>query len=140
DEETNMIKELQLLTMKPMFYVANVSEEELKEKFAGDTIPVCAKIEEELSSLSDEEQKEYLSSLGLSSSGLERIIAKGYYMLHLISFLTAGEKEVRAWTIRRDETALMASGAIHTDFMKHFIKAEVVSFEDFSSVKGWKNA
>lgn len=140
DEEKEQIKPLQLLTMKPMFFVANVSEDQLKNSFDPDTIPVSAKIEEELSQLSEEEQKEYLSSLGVSASGLERIISKGYDMLNLISFLTAGEKEVRAWTIRRDETALLASGAIHTDFMKHFIKAEVVSFDDFVRLKGWKGA
>lgn len=140
DEEKEQIKQLQLLTMKPMFFVANVSEDQLHEKYEIDTIPVSAKIEEELSQISEAEQKEYLSSLGLQSSGLERIIAKGYAMLNLISFLTAGEKEVRAWTIRRDETALLASGAIHTDFMKHFIKAEVVAFDEFVTSHGWKGA
>jgi len=137
-EEKDAVLDLQLLTMKPMFFVANVSEDQLNDKFDSDTIPVSAKIEEELSLLSEDEQKEYLSSLGLSASGLERIIAKGYEMLNLISFLTAGEKEVRAWTIKRDTTALIASSVIHTDFMKKFIKAEVVSFDDFISFHGWK--
>lgn len=140
DEEMEQITPLQLLTMKPMFFVANVSEDQLKDAYDANTIPVSAKIEEELSQLPEEEQKEYLSSLGLSASGLERIIAKGYEMLSLISFLTAGEKEVRAWTIRRGSTALIASGVIHTDFIKHFIKAEVVSFNDFVSLHGWKGA
>ncbi|HSW88426.1 MAG TPA: redox-regulated ATPase YchF [Candidatus Saccharimonadales bacterium] len=136
EEELELMKPLQLLTMKPMFFVANVSEDQLQNDFGNDTIPVCAKIEEELSSLSDEEQKEYLSSLGLEKSGLERIIAKGYQMLNLMSFLTAGEKEVRAWTIKRDSTAVEAAGTIHTDFMKKFIKAEVVAFEYFVNPSG----
>jgi len=137
EEEHIAAKALQLITMKPVFYVANVSENQLHDTFPEDTIPVCAKIEEELSNLSEQEQKEYLQSLGLNASGLERIISKGYHILNLISFLTAGEKEVRAWTIRRGDTALIASGVIHTDFMKHFIKAEVVSYNDFI---GWKKA
>ncbi|HSW96852.1 MAG TPA: redox-regulated ATPase YchF [Candidatus Saccharimonadales bacterium] len=140
EEELELMRPLQLLTLKPMFFVANVSEDQLKDIFSDDTIPVCAKIEEELSSLSEEEQKEYLSSLGLEKSGLERIIAKGYEMLSLISFLTAGEKEVRAWTIRRDSTAVEAAGTIHTDFMKKFIKAEVVGFNDFVENRGWKGS
>ena len=144
EEEIATIKPLQLLTMKPMFFVANVSEEQMVRNglkpFPTDTIPVSAKIEEELSQLSDGEQKEYLQSLGLEKSGLERIIAKGYEMLNLISFLTAGEKEVRAWTIEKGTTAENAAGVIHTDFIKHFIKAEVVAFEDFKSLSGWKNA
>lgn len=144
EEELELMKPLQMLTMKPMFFVANVSEDQLSNPPAGgfgaNTIPVCAKIEEELSSLSDEEQKEYLSSLGLEKSGLERIIAKGYEMLNLISFLTAGEKEVRAWTIAKDSTAVEAAGTIHTDFMKKFIKAEVVGIEDFVANRGWKGS
>lgn len=106
------------------------------EKF----VVICAKIESELSELSEEEQREYLRNLGLKESGLERLIKKAYQTLGLISFLTAGEKEVRAWTIRLGSTSLVASGTIHTDFMKNFIKAEVVSFEDFVQFHGWKGA
>ncbi len=140
EEELEQIKPFQLLTMKPVFFVANVSEDQLHDSFDESTIPVCAKIEDELSSLSDDEQKEYLQSLGLQVSGLERIIAKGYEILNLISFLTAGEKEVRAWTIEKGTTAEFAAGVIHTDFIKHFIKAEVVAFEDFVQFAGWKGA
>lgn len=150
EEALQQIQQLQLLTMKPMFYVANVAEDQLSDAFPENTIQVSAKIEEELSQLSEEEQKEYLQSLGLEKSGLERIIAKGYDMLNLISFLTAGEKEVRAWTIQRGATAVEAAGTIHTDFMKKFIKAEVVHFEDFvnpgclvspkPSEGGWKGS
>jgi len=140
DEEKSAAKSLQLLTMKPMFIVANVDEEDLKENFSEDTIAVCAKIESELAELSEEEQKDYLKTLGVEESGLERIITEGYKILNLISFLTAGEKEVRAWTIKKSSTALLASGIIHTDFMKKFIKAEVVAFDDFVQFNGWKGS
>ncbi len=151
EDEKEAAKSLQLLTMKPMFIVANVDEEALKENFPEDTIAVSAKIESELSELSEDEQKEYLKDLGIEESGLERIITEGYKILNLISFLTApssakasegqgGKWEVRAWTVRRGSTSLMASGTIHTDFMKKFIKAEVVSFEDFVQFNGWKGA
>ena len=101
-------------------------------------VVICAKIESELAELSEEEQRDYLKDLGLEQSGLERLIKKAYETLGLISFLTAGEKEVKAWTIRLGETSLMAAGHIHTDFMQKFIKAEVVSFADFVQYKGWK--
>lgn len=140
DEEKELVKELQLLTMKPVFIAANVDEEELKKDYGGNTIAVSAKVESELSILSEEEQKDYLNSIGVKESGLERIIKKGYEVLNLISFLTAGEKEARAWTIERGTKASDAAGVIHTDFSKKFIKAEVISYEDFVSLNGWKNA
>ena len=90
--------------------------------------------------LSEEEQREYLDGLGVKESGLERVIRRAYEALGLISFLTAGEKEVRAWTIRRGISAQLAAGEIHTDFIKKFIKAEVVGFEDFVECGGWKGA
>ncbi|RJQ37492.1 redox-regulated ATPase YchF [Candidatus Microgenomates bacterium] len=105
-----------------------------------DIVVICAKIEAELSELSKEEQKQYLADLGLKESGLERLIKKAYETLGLISFLTAGEKEVRAWTIKKGSTAPSAAGVIHTDFIKNFIKAEVVSFNDFISNNGWKSS
>lgn len=152
NEESEAVRELQLLTMKPMFIVANVDEGDLNKEFPDNTLAVSAKVESELSELSENEQKEYLKTLGLKESGLERIIKKGYEVLNLISFLTAGEKEARAWTLRAGSTALSASGVIHTDFMKNFIKAEVISYGDFISSNGpaspdsgasrggWKNA
>ncbi len=140
DEEKQLVRELQLLTMKPMFVVANVDEKDLNQKFDENTTAVSAKVESELSQLSEDEQKDYLSSLGIEESGLERIIKKGYEILDLISFLTAGEKEARAWTIKRGTTAQDASGVIHTDFIKNFIKAEVISFDDFVGTGGWKKA
>ena len=103
-----------------------------------DVIPVCAKTESELAELSEAEQKDYLKELGASESGLEKVIKEGYKILDLISFLTAGEKEVRAWTIKNGTNAQNAAGTIHTDFIKNFIKAEVVSYEDFVQNGGWK--
>lgn len=138
-EEGDLIFQLQLITMKPMFTVANVDEDKLHEDY-GSSVAINAKLEAELAGLTVDEQKEYLSSLGLKESGLERIIKKGYEILDLISFLTAGELESRAWTIKRGTTAQDASGTIHTDFIKHFIKAEVISYEDFVEVSGWKKA
>lgn len=103
-------------------------------------VVVSSKIESELAGLGDEEQKEYLQELGVSISGLERLIRKAYETLGLISFLTCGEKEVKAWTITKGETAPLAAGAIHTDFTKKFIKAEVVSYSDFTENNGWKGS
>ncbi len=105
-----------------------------------DIIVISAQIESELAGLSEEEQKQYLADLGLEHSGLERLIQKAYEKLGLISFLTCGEKEVRAWTIKKGIDAQNAAGEIHTDFIKKFIKAEVVSYEDFISNNGWKGS
>jgi GTP-binding protein YchF len=138
EEEAKEAKSLQLLTMKPMFTIANVDEDEVSKDFGSDTIAVCAKTESELSELSEDEQKDYLKTLGVEESGLERVIKEGYKILDLISFLTAGEKEVRAWTITRGTTAVNAAGVIHTDFIKGFIKAEVVHYDDFVENGGWK--
>jgi len=126
-------EKLPLLLIKPMLLVFNVSEEEyaarLKMKLASNQMVIAAKLEEELADYSDEERREYLSSLGIQMTGLERLIIKAYELLGLISFLTAGKKEVRAWTLRCGETALRASGVIHTDFMKNFIRAQVIAYE-----------
>ncbi len=140
EEESEAAKSLQLMTFKPMFIIANVDEEDLKKDFGSDVIPVSAKTESELSELSQEEQAQYLKELGVEQSGLERVITEGYKILELISFLTAGEKEVRAWTIKKGTSAVNAAGVIHTDFTKKFIKAEVVSFDDFVGNKGWKGS
>ena len=139
-EEKEAAKSLQLLTMKPMFTIANVDEEDLKNQYPEDIIPVCAKTESELSELSEEEQQQYLQELGVSESGLEKVIKEGYKILNLISFLTAGVKEIRAWTISKGTTAVNAAGVIHTDFISHFIKAEVVKYQDFVDNGGWKGS
>ena len=150
EEEAKETKSLQLLTMKPMFTIANVDEDELSKIEKGEVlrlptvaqddniIAICAKTESELSELSEEEQKQYLKELGVEESGLEKVIKEGYKILDLISFLTAGVKEVRAWTIKKGTTAVNAAGVIHTDFIKGFIKAEVVSYQDFVDNGGWK--
>lgn len=154
DEEQEFAKTFFLLSAKPEIIVLNVSENdyssensEILRKYSdvlgvseNQMVVISAKIEADLAELAEPEQKEYLAGLGLKTSGLERLIQKAYATLGLISFLTCGEKEVRAWTIRQGLTALMASGTIHTDFTKKFIKAEVVSYDDFVSLNGWKAA
>lgn len=153
DEEFKASREFHLLTAKPILIVLNVFENDLAnvEKIEIDyaslfgvssdsVIGICAKTESELAVLSEEEQKEYLASLGIGASGLERLVKKAFYTLGLITFLTAGAKEVRAWTIRKGARASQAAGVIHTDFEKNFIKADVCNFEDFIYAKGWKMA
>ncbi len=153
DEERDSIRDLFLLSNKPELIVLNVDEgslnksEEIIQNYAGmlqiskDTfVVISAKIEAELAALSDEEQKEYLRDIGLETSGLERLIRGAYETLGLMSFLTAGEKEVRAWTIKKRSTAPEAAGEIHTDFVKKFIKAEVISFDDYLVIGGRKKA
>lgn len=146
EEEEAMMKSFNLLTDKPVIYAANVSEDDLADdgnsnegvkkvrEFAAsedsEVFVVCAQIEQELSELDDEEKKLFLEDLGLSESGLDKLIKASYKILGLISFLTAGEPEVRAWTITKGMKAPQAAGKIHTDFERGFIKAEVVSYHD----------
>ena len=155
EEEKEIIKDAFLLTMKPILYVANVSEEQLnnaendekvklvkeyaKEQGA-EVIALCVKIEEELASLTDDEEKEMLEALGLKESGLDKVIKASYDLLGLMSFLTAGEPEVRAWTIKKGTKAPQAAGKIHSDIERGFIKAEVVSFDDLISSGGMVQA
>ena len=145
EDQQKIIKETFLLTSKPILYVGNVSEDEIadadsnphvqklkefaKEDNAG-VITVSARIEEELSALSDEEKLEFLKELGAEESGLDKLIRESYSLLGLISFLTAGEPEVRAWTITRGTKAPQAAGKIHSDIERGFIRAEVVSYDD----------
>lgn len=143
DEEKEAISELHLLTAKPVIYVANVAENEITRELPNHIsltpiMPISAKIESELSTLSDSEQKAYLSELGMKEAGLDRLIRLSYDTLGLISFLTCGEKEVRAWTIEKGTKAPQAAGVIHTDFEKGFIKADTVSFDEFVKYNGWK--
>lgn len=128
------------LAKKPVLYVYNTTYKDPIAALQDDVIKIDAKVESELAGFSDEEQKELLKEYGLEEPGLNRLIRKAYEMLGLISFLTCGEKEVRAWTLRRSSTALSASGVIHTDFMANFIKAEVVGYTDFVENGGWKRA
>ena len=144
DEEKELLKEFFLLTAKPYFIVANVDEDtyqnienfNLKVENFESVVPVCAKIEFDLSELNLEERKSYLQELGVSQSGLERVIQKAYDTLGLQSYYTAGVKEARAWTIKKGSTAPQAAAAIHTDFEKGFIMAEVVSYQDFVACNG----
>ena len=145
EDEKEILKETFLLTTKPIIYIANVSEEQLSdsendenvkkvkeyaEKEKAEVIPLCVKIEEELSTLDDDDKKEMLEALGLEESGLDRLIKKSYDLLGLMSFLTAGEPEVRAWTIKKGTKAPKAAGKIHSDIERGFIKAEIVSYDD----------
>jgi GTP-binding protein YchF len=151
EEEQKAAKSLSLLTSKPILIVLNVDESALKDadflesKYAEEfkvqknqIVAICAKTEAELSDLSEEDQKVYMQDLGIKKSGLERLIQKAFATLGLITFLTAGEKEVRAWTITKGINAQEAAGVIHTDFIKNFIKADIVDFNDFISLGGWK--
>lgn len=143
DDDKAMLKSLFLLTSKPVLYAANVSESDvltgnaytkqvqaIAEKEGAKVIVVCAKIEAEIAMLSEEEKPEFLASLGLEMSGLDRIIRAAYDLLGLHTYFTAGEKEVRAWTIRKGAKAPEAAGAIHSDFEKGFIRAEVMKYDD----------
>ncbi len=146
DEEKDIMKEIDLLTSKPVLYAANVAEDdflngienndfvrrltELATAEGAEVMPISAKIEEDISSLEPDEKDEYLKELGICESGLDRLVKKSYKLLGLISYLTAGEPEVRAWTITRGMKAPQAAGKIHTDFEKGFIRAEVVAYSD----------
>ncbi len=144
EDELPVIKLMHLMTTKPVIYAANVSESDLStgnayvekvKEYAkthnAEVVTISAKIEAELSELGDEEKKEYLSELGVENSGIERMIQSVYRLLNLRTFITAGEIEVRAWTIPAGAKAPQAAGVIHTDFEKGFIRAEVTSYEDF---------
>lgn len=143
DEEKEIIKDSFLLTMKPILYVTNVSENEISEdneyvkkvrEYAKNenakVIKLCVKIEEELSGLEDDDKKEMLEALGMDESGLDKVIKESYDLLGLMSFLTAGKPEVRAWTIKKGTKAPEAAGKIHSDIQRGFIRAEVVSYDD----------
>ena len=145
EDEKEILKEMFLLTTKPIIYIANVSEEQLTDiendenvnkvreyasREKAEVIPLCVKIEDELSTLDDNDKKEMLEALGLEESGLDILIKKSYDLLGLMSFLTAGEPEVRAWTIKKETKAPQAAGKIHSDIERGFIKAEVISYDE----------
>ncbi len=143
-EEREMLRDLHLLTMKPMLYVANVDEDtlgaELEPIDGVSPIAICAKVEADLAELSAEEAAEYLEAIGLAEPGLNTLIREAYRLLGLQSYFTAGEKEVRAWTVRVGAKAPEAAGVIHTDFERGFIKAEVVGYDDYTALGGEKQA
>jgi len=152
--ETGLLQPLTLLTVKPVLYAANVTDAELsgaegkyvralreavaKSHETAEVVTFSAKIEAELSELGGDERREFLDSLGIESAGLDRLIRAGYHLLGLQTYFTAGEQEVRAWTIHRGDTAPRAAGAIHTDFERGFIKAETTGYDDFVNNDGWK--
>ena len=145
EEEQDILKDTYLLTAKPILYIANVSEEQLSDGIndkyvtqvanyakeeGAEVIPLCVKIEEELASLEKDDKVEMLEALGLKESGLDKVIKASYDLLGLMSFLTAGEPEVRAWTIKKGTKAPQAAGKIHSDIERGFIRAEIVSYDD----------
>jgi GTP-binding protein YchF len=156
DDERAILSPLTLLTTKPVLYAANVSDAELsgdEGKYLtalrasvaasgeqAEVVPFSAKIEAELAELPPEDRADFLASLGLESAGLDRLIRAGYHLLGLQTYFTAGEQEVRAWTIHRGDTAPKAAGVIHTDFERGFIKADTVAFDAFIADGGWKDA
>lgn len=145
EDEQDILRDMFFLTAKPILYIANVSEEQLEnpredpmvkqvieyaKKQKAEVVPLCVKIEEELSGLEDKDKQEMLEMYGLAESGLDKVIQKSYDLLGLMSFLTAGEPEVRAWTIKKGTKAPEAAGKIHSDIQRGFIKADVVSYDD----------
>jgi ribosome-binding ATPase YchF (GTP1/OBG family) len=155
EEEAPAYRSFNLLTAKPVLYAANVAEAEIasgnrfvtalntaleRDGETAELVTFSAKVEAELAELAPEDRGEFLQSLGLSESGLDRLAHAAYHLLGLQSYFTAGEKEVRAWTIHRGDKAPVAAGVIHSDFEKGFIRGETVAFEDFVRVGGWKPA
>ena len=152
DEEIAHIKDLCLLTLKPTMYIANVQDDGFSnnplldkvQAFADNegamVVAICAAIESEIAQLADDEKKEFLDDLGLEEPGLNRVVRAGYSLLNLATYFTAGVKEVRAWTIPVGATAPQSAGVIHTDFEKGFIRAEVISYNDYITYKGEQGA
>ena len=152
DDDRETLRDLHLLTIKPTLYIANVAEDgfvdnpqldlvcALAEKEGAQVVAVCASIESELVELEEEEQRIFLEDLGLDEPGLNRVIRAGYALLGLQTYFTAGEKEVRAWTVAVGATAPQAAGVIHTDFEKGFIRAEVTAYDDFIEYNGEQGA
>ena len=148
DDQKKLIRDLFLLTIKPTMYIANVSDDgfdnnplldtviEYASKEGAPVVPVCAAIEAEMVELDDDEKAEFLAEMGLDEPGLNRVIRAGYQLLGLQTYFTAGPKEVRAWTVPIGATAPQAAGVIHTDFEKGFIRAEVISYDDFIQYQG----
>jgi GTP-binding protein YchF len=152
DDEKALIKDLCLITLKPTMYIANVQDDGFENnplldkvrvfaaKEGAQVVPICAAIEAEISQLDDDEKKEFLDDLGMEEAGLDRVVRAGYELLQLATYFTAGVKEVRAWTIPVGATAPQAAGVIHSDFERGFIRAEVISYEDFITYKGEQGA
>ncbi|WP_144391506.1 redox-regulated ATPase YchF [Pleionea sediminis] len=152
DDEWKIVKQLHLITSKPTMYIANVNEDgfennpnldkvrEYATSENAEVVPVCASMESEIASLDDDEKVEFLEEMGLEEPGLNRVIRAGYKLLDLHTYFTAGEKEVRAWTVKVGATAPQAAGVIHTDFEKGFIRAEVIGYDDYVELGGEQGA
>ena len=155
DEDRKILKTFQLLTAKPVLYVANVAETDLpegdnpwvaalranvEEEEAGEVVVICSAIESELAELEPDEKAEFLHDMGLTEPGLDRLIHAAYHLLGLLTFFTTGENESRAWTTRQGSTAPEAAGVIHSDFQRGFIRAETIAFETYTEVGTWKDA
>ena len=148
DDYADTLRDLHLLTMKPVLYIANVDEEgfegnphldavrRIAETESAELVAICNKLEAEIAELDDEERAEFLGDLGMEAPGLDRVIRAGYRLLGLQTYFTAGPKEARAWTVRNGVSAPQAAGVIHTDFEKGFIKAEVIGYEDYIQYDG----
>jgi len=149
DETGPLVKDLCLITAKPVIYVANVGDDDLEaageaarsvreaaKRLGGGFVAMCGSIESELSEMDDDERAEFLDGLGLREAGLDRLAQASYRLLGLITFFTAGKQEVRAWTVREGSKAPQAAGVIHTDFERGFIKAEVIKYDDFIKYNG----
>ncbi len=151
-EEKALIRDMFLITLKPLMYIANVAEDGFEnnphldavraraEAEGAEVVPVCAAIEEEMAQLEDADRDEFLKDLGLDEPGLNRVIRAGYKLLGLQTYFTAGVKEVRAWQLRAGSTAPQAAGVIHTDFERGFIRAETIGYDDFINLKGEQGA
>ncbi len=147
-EQMSEVRDLHLLTMKPVLYIANVDEDgfnnnpfldtvkDIAEAEQSGVVAICNKLEAEIAELEDDEKLEFLSDLGMEQAGLDRVIRAGYELLGLQTYFTAGVKEVRAWTVKQDATAPQAAAVIHTDFEKGFIRAEVIAYDDFITGNG----
>ncbi|MBP0047932.1 redox-regulated ATPase YchF [Marinobacterium sp. AK62] len=152
ENEQKLVRTFHLLTTKPTMYIANVSEDgfddnpyldqvkELAASEGAEVVAICNKLESEISELEDDEKLEFLQDMGMEEPGLDRVIRAGYSLLGLQTYFTAGVKEVRAWTVKIGATAPQAAGVIHTDFEKGFIRAEVISYDDFITHKGEQGA
>jgi len=152
DDDRVILKPLCLMTIKPTLYVPNVDDQGFQdnplldavaaraEAEGAEVVPVCAAIEAELVDMDDDERLVFLADMGLEEPGLDRVIRAGYHLLHLLTYFTAGPKEVRAWTVRAGSTAPQAAGVIHTDFERGFIRAEVIAYEDFVALGGEQGA
>ncbi|MBL4743607.1 MAG: redox-regulated ATPase YchF [Cycloclasticus sp.] len=152
DDELTSLFDLQLLTLKPMLYIANVQEDgfennpyldivsKLAKEESSEVVAVCAALEAEIIQLEEDERAEFLEEMGLTEPGLNRVIRAGYHLLKLQTYFTAGVKEVRAWTVKQGATAPQAAGVIHTDFEKGFIRAEIIAYDDFIEYSGEQGA